>query len=104
VRALDVDERNFSSDSQVYFTYLIIGQVRSSTSRHPPTVFNPTSDVFAKSLVDKIGLRTRNLTPFWAHAMGGWFLDVIGERMAEAVATKTLLSLYPVLLTDKKSL
>lgn len=90
MRALDADERAFSPKSDVHFTYLVVGQVQSNVVQKETSWMTPSSDQYAPSVVDKIGLRTTCITPYPAHAISQWAGALFGEQVALWLVRKVM--------------
>ena len=84
-RALDNDEMLLGTPTRVRFAYLIVGVVHSAhhPTPSPPSIWVPTSPRFAWSLVESIGCGRRAITPYAAHAVRHWLLQVWGDRLAD---------------------
>jgi len=92
-RGLAVDEHYYTA-TNVKFLHLVPGQVSSSTYLEPESFLCPTSDTFAKAVVDRIGCNRRRISPYLNHAISQWAAGVFGIGVMEAFVAYKIKQIY----------
>ncbi|PSR74725.1 hypothetical protein PHLCEN_2v9604 [Hermanssonia centrifuga] len=76
--SIGLDERS-GIPSNVSTVYVTVGSVVSNSHKIGASLLSPTSEVYARSLVDKIGCGRKVLVPYLPHALQFWSTSVIPE-------------------------
>jgi len=92
-RGLAMDER-FYTPTNVKLMYLVVGQVTSSTYLEPESFLCPSSDTFAKSVVDRIGCNSRQISPHVNHAISQWAAEALGVGVFEVAVAYTMRQIF----------
>ncbi|PSR74727.1 hypothetical protein PHLCEN_2v9606 [Hermanssonia centrifuga] len=80
--SIGLDERS-GIPSNVSTVYVNVGSVVSNSHKIEANLFSPSSEIYAKSLVDKIGCGRKVLVPYLPHALQFWPTNVIPEWMLD---------------------
>ncbi len=98
VRGLDNDEQNFEQPTGVRFTYLAVGPVHTaSMPPQRPGLNTPTSEQFARAIVQRTGCGRRRVAPYAMHAVSTFVVGGLGDRTVDyytAQEMKTLIDVY----------
>ncbi|RPD54338.1 NAD-P-binding protein [Lentinus tigrinus ALCF2SS1-7] len=95
-RGLDNDELFFDDPTGVRYTYLAVGAVNSENHEAPMAVSlsTPTSETFARGIINRAGCGRRRVAPYWVHAVMQYFLqDVLGDGMIDEAGAAEMKSL-----------
>ena len=88
--ALASDERFRNPRNNVTTMYVIVGSVASGSHKISPTFFSPSSEVYAKALVDKIGCGKRVISPYLPHALQMFFVRSMPESIVNMVEMQSM--------------
>lgn len=94
-RGLDNDEQFFGKPTGVRFTYLAVGAVHSDNhdAPMPPSLTVPTSQRFARAVVESVGCGRRRIAPYYIHAVQSWSVGVMGHWVVDSMSAKEMESL-----------
>ncbi|KAF8591930.1 NAD(P)-binding protein [Ramaria rubella] len=92
-RGLSVDERYFTRTG-VEFMYLVVGQVATNAMRQPNSLVCPSTDTFARAVVNRIGCGRRRIAPYYFHAISHWFVEAASIDLGEWVVAQAMKALF----------
>jgi len=100
-RVLHAEERALHN-SKVLFTYLDVGEVRSSGLGGKTSILRPSADDFAKAVVSSLGyLGRRVVVPWYPHDVLVGILGLVPEGVSEWFAQLKLSALVKDIVIEK---
>ena len=84
-----MDER-FWVPTNVETCAVVVGSVVSAGHRVKEEFFSPSSDAYAKAMVDRFGCGRKVIVPYWPHAVQMWGLQFMPQALLENLVSKTI--------------
>ena len=94
-------EEGVLQNSNVLFTYLNVGEVRSSGLGGKPSFLRPSADDFAKAVVRSLGCGRRVVVPWYPHDVLVGILSLMPETLFEWFARSKLAVLAKDIVLEK---
>lgn len=69
---------------------LIVGSVQVTSNNHPPSIFHPTTETFARAAVERAGCGRSSVYGYLPHALQAAPLDFIPEWLATTLVIEVL--------------
>ncbi|KAI0088354.1 hypothetical protein BDY19DRAFT_950492 [Irpex rosettiformis] len=80
-KTIGAEECAIHKESDVSTMFLQVAEVSSGSHRSAVTLFGPSAETYAKSVVSKVGCGRSVVVPYVWHAMQIWFMGLLPERL-----------------------